>query len=135
MEQHSKNALALARFLKRHRRVNWVVYPGLEGNPNRARIRRYFLKNAGSGILTFGLKGDHQAARTFVQSLRVAALVVHIGDARTSVLHPATSTHAQMTPAEQLSAGITPDMIRVSVGIEDAADIIADFDQALRQIG
>jgi O-acetylhomoserine (thiol)-lyase len=134
MEQHSKNALALAKFLKRHRRVNWVVYPGLEGNPNRARIRKYFLKNAGSGILTFGIKGNTRAARTFVKNLKVAALVVHIGDARTSVLHPATSTHAQMTLKQQLSAGITPDMIRVSVGIEDAKDIIADFDQALKSI-
>jgi O-acetylhomoserine (thiol)-lyase len=134
MEQHSKNALALAQFLKHHRRVNWVVYPGLEGNPNRARIRKYFLKNAGSGILTFGIKGNLQAAKTFVKNLKVATLVVHIGDARTSVLHPATSTHAQMTAPQQLSAGITPDMIRVSVGIEDAKDIIADFDQALHTI-
>jgi O-acetylhomoserine (thiol)-lyase len=134
MEQHSKNALALARFLKRHRRVKWVVYPGLEGNPNRTRIRKYFRRNLASGILTFGLKGDTQAARTFVKNLKVAALVVHIGDARTSVLHPATSTHAQMTLKQQLSAGITPDMIRVSVGIEDAKDIIADFDQAFRSI-
>jgi O-acetylhomoserine (thiol)-lyase len=134
MEQHSQNALALARFLKRHRQVNWVVYPGLEGNPSYPRIRMYFLRHAASGILTFGLKGNTQAARTFIKNLKLAALVVHIGDARTSVLHPATSTHAQMTPAQQLSAGITPDMIRVSVGIEDAADIIADFDQALRSI-
>jgi O-acetylhomoserine (thiol)-lyase len=111
--------------------VNWVIYPGLEGNPNRARIRKYFLSNSGSGVLTFGIKGGVRAARTFVKKLKVAALVVHIGDARTSVLHPGTSTHAQMTPKQQRSAGITPDMIRVSVGIEDAADIIADFEQAL----
>ena len=134
MEQHSRNALALAKFLKRHRQVNWVVYPGLEGHPSYPRIRQYFLKNAASGILTFGLKGDAQATRAFVKNLKVAALVVHIGDARTSVLHPGTSTHAQMTPEQQLSAGITPDMIRVSVGIEDVKDLIADFDQALRSI-
>lgn len=135
MEQHSRNALALARFLKQHARVNWVIYPGLEGNPNRARIRKYFLRNAGSGILTFGVKGNLQAARRFVKNLQVAALVVHIGDARTGVLHPATSTHAQMTPEQQLSAGITPDMMRVSVGIEDVEDLIADFDQTLGKIG
>ena len=131
MEQHSRNALALARHLHHHPKVNWVIYPGLEGNPNRVRIRKYFLSNSGSGVLTFGIKGGVRAARTFVKKLKVAALVVHIGDARTSVLHPGTSTHAQMTPKQQRSAGITPDMIRVSVGIEDAADIIADFEQAL----
>ena len=134
MEQHSKNALALARFLKAHKQVNWVIYPGLKDSPFYPRIRKYFLKNAASGILTFGLKGDARDARTFVKNLKVAALVVHIGDARTSVLHPATSTHAQMTPQQQLSAGIPPDMIRVSVGIEDAEDLIADFDQALKSI-
>ncbi len=134
MEQHSQNALALAKFLKRHPQVNWVIYPGLSSNPSYPRIRTYFLRPAASGVLTFGLKGNARAARTFVKNLKVAALVVHIGDARTSVLHPATSTHAQMTAAQQLGAGITPDMIRVSVGIEDARDILADFDQALRTI-
>jgi O-acetylhomoserine (thiol)-lyase len=134
MPQHSHNALLLAKFLKGHRQVNWVVYPGLKGNPSYPRIQKYFLRNAASGILTFGLKGNAGAARTFVKSLKVAALVVHIGDARTSVLHPATSTHAQMTRKQQLSAGIPPDMIRVSVGIEDVDDLIADFDQALESI-
>ena len=134
MPRHSENALALAKFLKRHPRVNWIVYPGLPGNPSYPRIRKYFLQNAGSGILTFGLKGDRRAARTFVKNLKVAALVVHIGDARTGVLHPATSTHSQMTSQQQLDAGISPDMIRVSVGIEDVEDLIADFDQALRSI-
>ncbi|MGB8933255.1 MAG: O-acetylhomoserine aminocarboxypropyltransferase/cysteine synthase family protein [Anaeromyxobacteraceae bacterium] len=131
MPQHSSNALALARFLKTHPKVGWVVYPGLEGNPQRERIRRYFSREEGSGILTFGLRGDLQATRRFVQRLEVAALVVHIGDARTSVLHPASSTHAQLNPEQQRSAGISPDMIRVSVGIEDPEDIVADFDQAL----
>ncbi|MDD5348971.1 MAG: O-acetylhomoserine aminocarboxypropyltransferase/cysteine synthase [Chthoniobacteraceae bacterium] len=135
IQRHSDNALALAEFLSTHPKVNWVIYPGLKGNPNRARVKKYFQSNAASGILTFGIKGNTKAARTFVKNLKVAALVVHIGDARTSVLHPATSTHAQLTPEQQRSAGITPDMIRVSVGIEDAADIIADFDQALRGIG
>jgi O-acetylhomoserine (thiol)-lyase len=130
-ERHSRTALALAEFLNTHPRVNWVVYPGLKGNPNRARIKKYFLKDLASGILTFGIKGNTKAARTFVKNLKVAALVVHIGDARTSVLHPGTSTHAQLNAEQKLSAGVTPDMIRVSVGIEDAEDIIADFDQAL----
>jgi O-acetylhomoserine (thiol)-lyase len=133
--RHSENALALAQFLSKHPKVNWVVYPGLEGNLNRARVKKYFLRDAASGILTFGIKGDTQAARTFVKNLKVAALVVHIGDARTCVLHPATSTHAQMDAEQQRSAGITPDMIRVSVGLEDIEDIIDDFDQALRSVG
>jgi O-acetylhomoserine (thiol)-lyase len=135
IERHSQNALALAEFLSTHPKVNWVVYPGLKGNLNRSRIKKYFLRNLASGILTFGIKGNAQAARTFVRNLKVAALVVHIGDARTSVLHPGTSTHSQMNAEQQRSAGITPDMIRVSVGIEDASDILADFDQALRSIG
>jgi O-acetylhomoserine (thiol)-lyase len=132
IERHSSNALALAEFLSTHPQVEWVIYPGLKGNPNRSRIRKYFLRNAASGILTFGVKGDAKAARSFVKSLKVAALVVHIGDARTGVLHPATSTHSQLNAEQQRSAGITPDMIRVSVGIEDIEDLIADFDQALR---
>jgi O-acetylhomoserine (thiol)-lyase len=131
MRQHSSNALALAKFLKNHPRVNWVNYPGLEDNINSPRVKKYFAGNRASGILTFGVKGDAQAARTFVKSLKIASLVVHIGDARSCVLHPATSTHAQLSPEDQKIAGITPDMLRVSVGIEDEEDIIADFDQAL----
>jgi O-acetylhomoserine (thiol)-lyase len=134
MEQHSKNALALATFLKSHSQVNWVVYPGLKDNPSYPRIKKYFLHNAASGVLTFGIKGDARAARTFVKNLKVAALVVHVGDARTGVLQPATSTHSQMTAEEQLSAGIPRDMIRVSVGIEDVEDLIADFAQALKSV-
>ena len=133
--RHSENALALAEFLNTHPKVNWVVYPGLKGNTNRSRVKKYFLRDAASGILTFGIKGDTQAARTFVKNLKVAALVVHVGDARTGVLHPGTSTHAQLNAEQQLSAGITRDMIRVSVGIEDVEDLIADFDQALRSVG
>ena len=134
MKQHSTNALALATFLKKDPRVNWVTYPGLEGTPSYDRVKEYFHKGYASGILTFGIKGGTQAARTFVKNLKVAALVVHIGDARTCVLHPATSTHAQLNEAQQREAGVTPDMMRVSVGIEDEEDIIADFDQALSAV-
>lgn len=134
MERHSTNALALAQFLNKHPKVNWVTYPGLVGNRNRARIRKFFLHDRASGILTFGVKGGTQAARTFVKNLKLAALVVHIGDARTAVLHPGTSTHSQMTPEQQLTAGITADMIRVNTGIEDPKDIIADFNQALNSV-
>ena len=94
-------------------------------------MKKYFDYDGASGVLTFGLKGGRQAIKTFFASLKVAALVVHVGDARTSVLHPATSTHSQMSPEDRLKAGIPEDMIRVSVGIEDADDIIADFEQAI----
>jgi O-acetylhomoserine (thiol)-lyase len=135
MERHSQNALALAKFLQNHNRVQWVRYPGLRDNPNYSRIKKYFNTNAASGVLTFAIKGgDVTAVKTLVKNLHVAALVVHVGDARTGVVHPATSTHSQMTIEEQKSAGITPDLIRVSVGIEDVADLIADFDQALNSI-
>ena len=133
MVRHSENALELAKFLRKHPQVNWVNYPGLDPT-GRKRIDKFFLQKAGSGILTFGLKGDRGAIRKFVKNLKVAALVVHIGDARTSVLHPASSTHAQLNEKQQRSAGITPDLIRVSVGIEDAKDLTADFDQALKSI-
>jgi O-acetylhomoserine (thiol)-lyase len=131
MPRHGENALALARFLATHPQVAWVNYPGLDPN-GKKRIARYFNHKNGSGILTFGIKGGVPAIRRFVKKLQVAALVVHIGDARTGVLHPASSTHAQLDKKAQRAAGITPDLVRVSVGIEDAQDLIADFDQALR---
>jgi len=110
--------------------VNWVNYPGLDPVGKR-RIAKYFSQPLGSGILTFGLKGDRKAIGRFAKNLKVAALVVHIGDARTSVLHPASSTHAQLNEEQLRAAGITPDLIRVSVGIEDVQDLTADFAQAL----
>jgi O-acetylhomoserine (thiol)-lyase len=130
MPRHSENALALAKFLKKHPQVNWVNYPGLDPVGKR-RIAKYFSQPLGSGILTFGLKGDRKAIGRFAKNLKVAALVVHIGDARTSVLHPASSTHAQLNEEQLRAAGITPDLIRVSVGIEDVQDLTADFAQAL----
>lgn len=130
MPRHGENALALARFLQRHPRIKNVNHPALHPT-GRKRIARYFLQKNGSGILTFELKGNREDIRRFCKKLHIAALVVHIGDARTSVLHPASSTHAQLNEQQQHAAGITPGMIRVSVGIEDPADLIADFDQAL----
>lgn len=131
MERHCLNALALAEHLRNHKRVKWVVYPGLSDSPDKKRINRYFRYKGGSGVLTFGLSGDVQTARKFVKNLKIASLVVHVGDARTGVLHPATSTHSQMTDKQQLESGVTKDMIRVSVGLEDINDLLADFDQAL----
>jgi len=131
MPRHSANALALAKSLAANSEVSWVNYPGLDPK-GRRRIKKYFERPEGSGILTFGLKGDYERIGRFFKNLKIAALVIHIGDARTGVLHPATSTHAQLSPDEQLAAGIPPDLIRVSVGIEDAADLIKDFDQAIK---
>jgi O-acetylhomoserine (thiol)-lyase len=130
MRAHSENALALASFLKNHPRVTFVSYPGLDPL-SRERISKYFLADRGSGVLTFGLSGGLEAIDHFVKRLKIAALVVHVGDARTSVLHPASSTHAQLTEEQQRMSGITPGMIRVSAGIEDAKDVVEDFEQAL----
>jgi O-acetylhomoserine (thiol)-lyase len=130
MPRHGENALALAQFLEKHPKVAWVNYPGLNAN-GKKRIAKYFRYKNGSGILTFGIKGNLDQVRRFVKNLRLAALVVHVADARTGVLHPASSTHAQMNQEQLRAAGISPDMIRVSVGTEGIADLIADFDQAL----
>ncbi|MDR1063426.1 MAG: O-acetylhomoserine aminocarboxypropyltransferase/cysteine synthase [Azoarcus sp.] len=130
MPRHGDNAHALAGFLEKHPKVAWINYPGLNAT-GKKRIEKYFRHKNGSGILTFGIKGDLDTVRRFVKHLKIAALVVHIADARTGVLHPATSTHAQLNEKQRLAAGITPDMIRVSVGTEDIADLIADFNQAL----
>lgn len=132
MDIHSSNALALARFLAAHESVNWVNYPGLD-SAGRDRIGRYFNGTAAGGVLTFGIDGGIAAIDRFVRRLKVASLVVHIGDARTSVLHPATSTHAQLDEKQLLAAGIRPDMVRVSVGIESIDDLLADFAQALSE--
>lgn len=132
MPRHSENALALAEFLDKHPQVNWVIYPGLKKHRSFSRIEKYFDHKGASGVLTFGLKGGNDTIRAFIKALKVASLVVHVGDARTMVLHPATSTHSQLSRDERIAAGIPEDMIRVSVGIEDAADIIRDFEQALR---
>jgi len=133
MPRHSNNALKLAKFLKSNDKVNWVNYPGLEDNANYPRIAKYFEYQGASGVLTFGLKGGNDAIKKFAANLKVAALVVHVGDARTSILHPATSTHSQMSHEQRIEAGIPDDMIRVSVGIEDVEDIINDFDQAIKK--
>jgi len=133
MPRHSDNAYKLAKFLQNNDKVNWVNYPGLEDNSNYSKISKYFDYQGASGVLTFGLKGGNEAIKKFAANLKVAALVVHVGDARTSILHPATSTHSQMSREQRLAAGIPDDMIRVSVGIEDAEDIINDFDQAIKK--
>jgi O-acetylhomoserine (thiol)-lyase len=130
MERHSENALKLAEFLENHPKVNWVSYPKLESHKSKELSDKY-LPIGASGIMTFGIKGGLEASKTFTRSLKIAALVVHLGDARTSVLHPASTTHRQLSEEAQKASGVLPDMMRVSVGIEDIRDLIEDFDQAL----
>ena len=132
MERHSDNALKLAEFLSKHPRVGWVNYPGLADNPHHAMQQKYMPRGA-SGVLCFGVKGGKAAGEIVMNSLKLAAIVVHVADVRTCVLHPASMTHRQLSEAEQIAAGVSPDLIRVSVGIEHIDDIIADFDQALNK--
>ena len=133
MERHSANALALAKHLKDHPMVDWIVYPGLEGDKYHDLAKKYLPKGT-SGVLSFGVKGGREAGEKFLENLDLTSIVVHVGDIRTSVLHPASTTHRQLSEEAQLAAGITPSLIRVSVGLETVDDIIADFDQALERL-
>jgi len=128
--RHSENALALANWLKHHPKVNWVVYPGLPDSPDYPVASKY-LKNGFGGIVGFGIRGGYEAGVKFINSVRLLSHLANIGDAKTLVIHPASTTHSQLTPEEQAETGVTPDFIRISVGLEDIEDIIADIDQAL----
>ena len=132
MERHSQNALKLAEYLQNHPKVDWVLYPGLKGDKYYELAQKYLPKGQ-SGVLTFGIKGGAKAGEAFLQSLQLISMVVHVGDIRTCVLHPASSTHRQMSETEQLAAGIKPESIRLSAGLEDIQDLIEDLDQALNQ--
>lgn len=130
MERHSENALKVARFLEAHPAVSWVLYPGLESHPAHQQAKRYF-QNGYSAIVGFGVKGGYESARTTVNGLKLFSLLANIGDAKSLVIHPASTTHSQLTEEEQRATGVTPDFIRLSVGIEHIDDILADLDQAL----
>lgn len=130
MERHSHNGLALAKHLESHPKVSWVNYPGLESHSSFAKTQKYLPKGA-SGVLTFGIKGGRAAGIKFMEACKLIAMVVHVGDARSCVLHPASTTHRQLSETEQQASGVTPDLIRISVGIEHIDDIIVDIDQAL----
>lgn len=130
MERHSENALAVAKWLANHDRIEWVNYPGLDSNENYSLAQKY-LKKGASGVLTFGIKGGLEAAKEFIAHVKLATLVTHVADARTCVIHPASTTHRQLSAEDQRLAGVTSDLIRLSVGIEDVSDIIADLEAAL----
>lgn len=130
IERHSQNALAVAKFLENNDKISWVNYPGLESNKYKSLTDKYLPKGA-SGVVSFGIKGGKEAAVKFMDSLKMAAIVVHVADARTSVLHPASTTHRQLTDEQLIEAGVTPDLIRMSIGIEHIDDILDDIKQAL----
>lgn len=131
--RHCENAKKVAEFLKDHEKVAWVSYPDLEGDKYHALAQKY-LPNGSCGVLTFGIKGGRDASVTLMDNLKLAAIVTHVADSRTSVLHPASHTHRQMNEQELIEAGVQPDLIRFSVGIENADDIIADLAQALELV-
>ncbi|MBP2560907.1 O-acetylhomoserine (thiol)-lyase [Neorhizobium galegae] len=133
MQKHCDNAAAVAKWLKAHPKVAWVSYSGLEDDPNHTLQMRYSPKGAGS-VFTFGVTGGYEAGKTLVESLQLFSHLANIGDTRSLVIHPASTTHRQLSEEQQIAAGAGPDVVRLSIGIEDAADIIADLDQALSKI-
>jgi O-acetylhomoserine (thiol)-lyase len=130
MQRHCDNALAVAKHLANHPAIAWVSYPGLEGDKYHALAKRYTPKGAGA-VFTFGLKGGYDAGIKLVSNLKLFSHLANVGDTRSLVIHPASTTHRQLSDADKTVAGAGPDVVRLSVGIEDAADIIADLDQAL----
>ncbi len=131
MARHSENALAVAKFLKAHPHVAWVNYPGLAEGEQKARVEKYLPKGAGA-LVTFGIQGGYEAGKRFINSVKLFSLLANIGDAKSLVIHPASTTHSQLSEEEQRATGVTPEMIRLSVGIEDIRDILADLDAGLR---
>lgn len=133
MDAHVQNALTIARFLERHKAVKWVNYPGLPSSPQHALAQHYLPFGAG-GIITFGVLGGREAAETFIESLELWSHLANMGDAKSLVLHPASTTHSQLNDEELAAAGITPDMVRLSVGLEDVEDLIWDLEQGLAAV-
>ena len=130
MAKHCANAMEVARYLEGHHKVAWVNYPGLESSPYHALAQKY-MPGGTCGVVSFGVKGGREAASRFMAGLKLCSIATHVADAKTCVLHPASTTHRQMNDVELQAAGVSPDLIRLSVGIEDAADLLADLDQAL----
>lgn len=131
MERHVSNALAVAKYLSKHDKIAWVRYPGLEGDPYYDLAKKY-MPNGTCGVLSVGLKGGKDAAQNFMSKLKVAFIATHVADAHTCILHPATTTHRQLSDDELIKAGVAPEMVRLSVGIENVDDILEDIEQALK---
>lgn len=132
IKQHSENALEVAKFLKGHDAVSWVTYPGLEDDPSHKNAKKY-LKGGFGALVGFGIKGGIEEGKKFINGVELLSHLANIGDSKSLVIHPASTTHSQLSPEEQLTTGVTPDSIRLSVGVEDVEDIIADIDQALNK--
>jgi O-acetylhomoserine (thiol)-lyase len=132
MQRHSENALAVAKALEKHKAVSWVRYPGLETSEHYAKAKRYLPKGAGA-ILGFGIKGGAEQGRKFIDALKLISHVANVGDARSLAIHPATTTHQQLAAEEQIATGVSPDFVRLSIGLEHIDDILADIDQALKR--
>ena len=130
MRKHSVNALEIARYLEKHPKVSFVHYPGLESSPYYERAQKYLPLGCGS-VFTFGLKGGRENGAVFINSLKLFTHVANVGDVRSLVIHPATTTHSQLSDEQLVESGITPQTIRLSIGIEDAKDLIADLEQAI----
>jgi O-acetylhomoserine (thiol)-lyase len=133
MERHSANALGVARFLEKHPNVSWVSYPGLPSHPSHDLAKKYHHRGLYGAILGFGIKGGMEAGKKFIESLKLFSHLANIGDAKSLVIHPASTTHQQLTPEEQRATGVTDDFVRLSIGIENIDDITEDLDQALRR--
>jgi len=134
LPRHSENALAVAQYLKKHPKVAWVNYPGLESSPEKERVKKYLPKGAGA-ILGFGIQGGVEAGKKFINSLELVSHLANVGDAKTLAIQPAATTHQQLSPDEQLATGVTPDFIRLSIGLEHIDDILKDIEQALKKTG
>ena len=130
MDAHVKNAQAVAEFLEGHPKVSWVAYAGLPSHADHERAKKYLPKGPGA-VLGFGVKGGREAGAKFIDSLQLFGHVANLGDTKSLAIHPASTTHSQLTEAEQIAAGVSPDFIRLSIGLEDIEDILWDLDQAL----
>ena len=130
IQRHSENALAIATWLQKDKRVEWVSYPGLETHPEHKNAKKY-LQGGFGGVLTFGVKGGTPAAKALIDRVKLFSLLANVGDAKSLIIHPASTTHEQLTPEQQKATGVTPELVRLSVGLENINDLIADLDQAL----
>jgi O-acetylhomoserine (thiol)-lyase len=134
VERHNENALKVAQWLERHPQVEWVSYPGLPNHPYHANAKKYLRAGMFGSIVVFGIKGGIEAGKTFINNVKLSSLLANVGDAKTLVIHPSSTTHQQLSEKEQLDSGTTPELIRISVGIEHIDDILEDFDEALRTV-
>lgn len=133
VKRHSENALKVAKFLESHPKVKWVSYPGLESHPSHKTAKKY-LNGYYAGILGVGIEGGEEAGKEFINNLELFSLLANIGDAKSLAIHPASTTHQQLSEEEQLATGVTPDFVRLSIGLEDADDLIDDLSRALDKI-